>query len=75
MTCLISEAVDGPLGCVNVPKVIKYMQPKAQTIIRVINDLSVKINQKIIYFLNWSKPFKIYIVPYEVAVSEKNLFT
>ena len=66
---------DGLLGCVNVPKVIKYMQPKAQTIIWVINDSSVKRNPKIIYFLNCTKPFEVYLVPYVVAVSEKNLFT
>ena len=67
--------VEVTLGCVNVPKVIKYMQPKAQTIIWVINDSSVKRNPKIIYFLNCTKPFEVYLVPYVVAVSEKNLFT
>ena len=63
----MSEIAGHSLGCVNVPKVIKFMQPKAQTIIWVINDWSVKRNQKIIYFLNRTKPFEVYLVPYVLS--------
>ena len=35
----------------------------------------LKENQKKINFLNRTKPFEVYLVPYVVAVSEKILFT
>ena len=64
-----------PVGCLNVPKVKKCMQTKAQPIIQVTNDSSVKKNFNILYIQGCAKPSEVYLVPYVVAVSEKNLFT
>ena len=65
------------LGCVIVPKVSGCMPSLVSTCLwsMVINDSPKLWYSKILHFPIWTKPFEVYVVPYVVAISEKNLFT